>query len=224
MCGRLKTPDELNEIGPQLGLKDFLPDYKVRYNTPPTALVPVVTSEKGARKLRLMKWGLLPAWAKDDKMAYATFNARSDTVATKPAFRSAWKAGRRCLVLADGFYEWKKGPGKNDKQPYFITLGNRQPMTFAGLWEEWTDKATGQIIESCTILTTDANEAMAKVHDRMPVIIGPDDWAAWLGEAECDPATLCKPFAPERMNLWPVDKGVGNVKNQDANCCEKVAL
>ncbi len=107
--------------------------YSPRYNVAPTTPVPVVTSDKHQRILEMMRWGLIPSWAKDMKSGYATFNARADSVATKPAYRSAWKTGRRCLVMADGFYEWRK----TDKQPFFITLGNRQPMALAGLWEAW---------------------------------------------------------------------------------------
>jgi putative SOS response-associated peptidase YedK len=220
MCGRLKTPDELSEIRLQLGFKDFFPDYEPRINTPPTALLPVVISADGTRTLRQMKWGLLPAWAKNEKISYATFNARADSVATKPAFRAAWKAGRRGLVIADGFYEWRK----KDKQPFFVTLGNRKPMVFAGLWDEWIDKATGKVVESCTIITTEANSIMAPVHDRMPVILGPEHWAAWLGEEECEPTSLLAPFPAERMNCWPVDKKVGNVKCNDSDCVEKITI
>jgi putative SOS response-associated peptidase YedK len=219
MCGRLKTPGELNEIKLQLQIEDLLLDYAPRYNVPPTALVPVVTSANGSRQMSQMRWGLIPSWAKDDKNGYATFNARADTVASKPAFRAAWKAGRRCLIIADGFYEWRKA----DKQPYFIALGNRQPMTFAGLWEEW-QPPDGPSLRSCTIITTDANTLVGEVHDRMPVIIGPENWAAWLGEERCDPAALLKPFPPERMTLWPVSKRVGNVKNSDAGLIERVEV
>lgn len=219
MCGRIKTPNELNEIRIQLQVEDLLLDYAPRYNLPPTALVPVVTSANGKRVMSQMRWGLVPSWAKDDKNSYATFNARADSIATKPAFRPAWKAGRRCLVIADGFYEWRK----SDKQPYFITLGNRQPMTFAGLWEEWKP-ASGPALRSCTVITTEANSLVAGVHDRMPVIIGPEHWGTWLGEEPCDPAALLQPFPPERMTMWPVSKRVGSVKNNDPALTDRVNL
>ncbi len=198
-------------------IEDLLLDYVPRYNIPPTAPVPVVTSSDGERRLSLMRWGLIAAWAKDAKLDYATFNARADSVAIKPAFRSAWKAGRRCLVIADGWFEWRK----SDKQPYFIMLGNRQPMTFAGLWQEW-QPPVGQPLRSCTIITTEAYELVGEVHDRMPVIIGTENWAAWLGEEPCDPAALLKPFPPERMTLWPVSKRVGSVKNNDPALTDRV--
>lgn len=192
--------------------------YNPRYNAAPTTPVPIVTSDNHERTLEMMRWGLVPSWARDMKSGYATFNARADGVAVKPAFRSAWKAGRRCLILADGFYEWRK----TDKQPFFITLGNRQPMTMAGLWETW-GPAGVEPVRSCTVITTDANALIRDIHDRMPVIIGPEDWAAWLGEEPpSDPAILLKPFSPERMILWPVDRRVGNVNNDDPSLTDRV--
>jgi putative SOS response-associated peptidase YedK len=154
------------------------------------------------------------------KSSFSTFNARADTVATKPVYRNAWQRGHRCLVIADGFYEWLKP----DKQPFFVSLGNKQPMTFAGLWEQWKPKV-GDPVRSCTIITTDANDLVRDIHDRMPVIIGPEDWAKWLGEETLsDPAALLRPFPPERMIMWPVDRRVGNVKNQDTGLAEQLAL
>ena len=220
MCGRLKTLDDLNEIRIELKITaDRIRDYPPHYNLPPTALLPVVTAADGGRTLEQMRWGLVPAWAKNDKQSYATFNARADTVATKPAFRSAWKAGRRCLIITDGFYEWRR----SDKQPYFISLGNRQPLTFAGLWEEWRSP-TGEILRSCTVITTDANSLIGNIHNRMPVILGPENWAPWLGEESCEAAALLLPFPSEHMTMWPVNKRVGNVKNNDAGLIDRVSL
>lgn len=219
MCGRIKTPDEINDIRIAMMITiDRTNAYSPRYNVAPTTPVPVVTSANHERTLEMMRWGLVPSWAKDMKSGYATFNARADSLASKPAFRSAWKAGHRCLVLADGFYEWRK----TDKQPFFISLGNRQPMALAGLWEEWRPVA-GEPVRSCTVITTDANALIRDIHNRMPVIIGPEDWAAWLGEEPAsDPALLMKAFPQERMMLWPVNKRVGNVRNDDASLIERV--
>jgi len=221
MCGRVKLPNEVSETKEILKIQwDLFKDYEPRYNGAPTTAVPVVTSANGERTLRPMRWGLIPSWAKDAKTIHATFNARSETVATKPVFRGAWKAGRRCLVVTDGFYEWRK----SDKQPFCIALGNKQPMFMAGLWEEWKPKDAEAVL-SCTIITTDANALMGEIHDRMPVVIGPEDWAAWLGEeAIADLATLLKPFPAERMTMWPVDKRVGNVKNEGAELAEQIKL
>lgn len=220
MCGRIKTPDEINDIRIAMNITiDRTNAYSPRYNVAPTTPVPVVTSTNHERALEMMRWGLVPSWAGDMKSGYATFNARADSVASKPAFRSAWRAGRRCLVLADGFYEWRK----TDKQPFFITLGNRQPMALAGLWDIWKPTA-GDAVHSCTVITTDANALIRDIHDRMPVILGPEDWAAWLGEDPAsDPASLLKSFPPERMMLWPVNKRVGNVKNDDASLIVRVS-
>lgn len=218
MCGRVKLPEDYSEIVDPRRVAGKLRKDVLRFNVAPTMPVPVVVSSNGPRELEFMRWGLVPSWAKDAKMSYSTFNARADTVATKPAFRGAWNAGRRCLVVTDGFYEWRKP----DKQPFMIALGNKQLMCMAGLWEEWKSK-DGESVHSCTIITTKANTLMAPIHDRMPVIIGAEDWAKWLGEEPIAyPMTLLKSFPPERMTMWPVDKRVGNVKNQGAELAEPV--
>jgi putative SOS response-associated peptidase YedK len=221
MCGRIAIIYDIHFIREVFRVTlDGLADHRPRYNVPPTALVPVVTSEGGVRSLEPMRWGLISAWSKDDKPGYSTFNARADTIAVKPAFRSAWTAKRRCLIVAGEFYEWRK----SDRQPYFIALGNRQPMAMAGLWEEWTPPA-GETVRLCAVITTEANALMAGLHDRMPVILGPEDWASWLGEEPLDdPAALLRPFPPERMTLWPVDRRVGNVRNDDPALIEPVRV
>lgn len=173
MCGRAKLPEDVSLTKEILGIDwDELGAYRPRYNVAPTTPVPVVTSSGGKRTLQWMRWGLIPAWAKDEGFGSRTFNARAESVATKPSFRGAWKAGRRCLVVTDGFYEWRK----SDKQPFCVTLGNRQPMMLAGLWEEWKPRS-GEPIRSCTVITTEANALLAEIHDRMPVIVGSEDWA-----------------------------------------------
>lgn len=222
MCGRFKSPKELNEIRREFRIdEDAILEYAPRYNTAPTDPAIVVTSANGKRRLELMRWGLVPWWAKDAKPNFSTINARAETVATTATFRDAWKRAQRCLVIADGFYEWRKP----DKQPFFISLGNQQPMAFAGLWDRWKPKEGGEPMRSCTIITTGANSLVAPIHDRMPVILGPEDWTAWLGDEKRDePAALLKPFPPERMTMWPVDKRVGNVKNNDPGLAERVSI
>src|SRR3974390_3265417 len=134
MCGRAKLPDDVSEI--KLDLKidwDEIEDYRPNWNAAPTSKLPIVVSSGGMRKLTLMRWGLVPPWAKDIKIGSSTFNARAEGIDTRPAFRGAWKEGRRCLVIADGYYEWRDA----DKQPFAVALGNRGPMTFAGLWDRW---------------------------------------------------------------------------------------
>jgi len=219
MCGRAKLPEDVSLTKEILKVKwDRLGEWRPRWNLAPTDMAPVVTSSNGERTIEWMRWGLVPYWAKDVKIGYSTFNAKAETVAEKPAFRGAWRAGRRCLVVTDGFYEWRK----SDKQPFCIALGNKSPMMMAGLWESWKPK-DGEPVRSCTIITTGANTLIAPLHDRMPVILGAEDWPAWLGEeAGVDPASLLKPFPSERLTMWPVDKRIGNVKNESAELGEPI--
>jgi len=223
MCGRYKLTLKWREIVKLYNLTRWPPEGdedRPRYNIAPTEQVPVITSANGERTLELMRWGLIPFWAKDAKISYSTTNAMAETVATKPAFRDAWKAGRRCLIVTDGFYEWRK----SDKQPFCIALGNKQPMMMAGLWETWRPKGS-EPVRSCTIITTEPNSIIAPLHNRMPVILGEEDWPEWLGEEpSADPASLLKPFPSERLTMWPVSKAVGNVKNQGAEIAEPIQL
>src|SRR5690348_8437121 len=212
MCGRAKLPEDISEI--KLDLKiDFeeIDDYRPRWNAAPTSRLPVVISKTGRRILTLMRWGLIPSWAKDVKIGYSTFNARAESLATRAAFRGAWQAAQRCLVLADGYYEWRQP----DKQPFAVALANRGPMTLAGLWDDWRSP-TGETIKSFAIITTTANALLAPLHDRMPVVIAPDRWGDWLGEnsqPQRAVETLLRPYRDEAMAFWPVDRRVGNVKN-----------
>jgi putative SOS response-associated peptidase YedK len=218
MCGRAKLPDDVSEI--KLDLKidwDEIGDYRPRWNAAPTSDLPVVISNKGERTLTLMRWGLVPSWAqpraKDLKIGYSTFNARAEDLDTRPAFRSAWKAGRRCLVIADGYYEWRA----TDKQPFAVALGNRGPMTLAGLWDLWR-APDGKPLRSFAIITTVANELLEPLHDRMPVLLGPDRWPTWLGEKTATDAELkaiLQPYPGAAMTFWPVNRRVGNVRNDD---------
>ena len=223
MCGRFKLTIPFRDIVALYNLTRWpssSDEDRPRYNIAPTTQVPVITSANGERALELMRWGLVPPWAKDLKISYSTFNARADTIATKPAFRGAWKAGRRCLIVTDGFYEWRK----SDKQPFCIALGNKQAMMMAGLYETWKPK-DGDPVRSCTIITTEPNSLVAPLHDRMPVILGEEDWPAWLGEEPiADLAALLRPFPAERMTLWSVGKAVGNVKNQGPELAEPIQL
>ena len=212
MCGRAKLPDDVSEI--KLDLKidwDEIGDYRPRWNAAPTSNLPVVVARNGERVLTLMRWGLVPSWANDIKIGSSTFNARAEGLDTRPAFRDAWQAGRRCLVIADGYYEWRDA----DKQPFAIALGNRGPMTFAGLWDRWRSPG-GATLKSFTIVTTAANELLQPVHGRMPVVLPPDRWTAWLGETATDHAALkamLKPYPGAGMTFWPVDRRIGNVRN-----------
>jgi putative SOS response-associated peptidase YedK len=219
MCGRAKLPVDVSELKLDLKIEwDRLGDYKPTWNAAPTTRLPVVTSRDRIRTIEPMRWGLIPSWAKDKKIGAATINARAENIEDKPAFRGAWRAGRRCLVVADGYYEWRQP----DKQPFAIALANRGPMAFAGLWEEWR-APDGIAIKSFTIITTQANTLLSAVHDRMPVILAQEHWTAWLGETDTSRSELkdlLRPYPAALMATWPVDRRVGNVRNDSADLFE----
>lgn len=184
------------------------------YNVAPTDFQPIVRLDRdGQRELTVMRWGLVPYWAKNSKIGFSTINAKSETVTTSPTFREAMKR-RRCLVPAEWFYEWQKIDGKA-KQPYAISLRDDSLFAFAGLWERWRDKAKDQVIETYTILTVDPNELLEPIHDRMPVILAPKDYQRWLepGEPTHLPTDLLRPYPAEEMKAWKVGSAVGNVRN-----------
>ncbi|HEV3023151.1 MAG TPA: SOS response-associated peptidase [Pirellulales bacterium] len=223
MCGRftLRTPAGL--VAEAFGMLPFS-GLQPRYNIAPSQPVAVVRlAQNDGRELAFLKWGLVPSWADDPAIGYKMINARGETVATKPSFRKAFKV-RRCLVVADGFYEWQKTNGGGKKQPHYIRLKDDVPFAFAGLWEHWVRE--GQEIDSCTIITTDANELMAPIHDRMPVIMAPADYELWL-----DPAVqeverlqpLLRPFAAGEMKAYPVSTMVNNPRTESENCVEALA-
>jgi putative SOS response-associated peptidase YedK len=227
MCGRVRLSSDYSEI--KIALKFDLdapaPNFEADWNKPPTApMLVAIRSEDGKRIPKMMRWGLLPHWAKDEKISYSTFNARAEDFTTKPAFRDAWKRGQRCLVVTDGFYEWKKLTVK-EKQPYAIAMREGM-MVMAGLWARWKDPKSDNEVLSCTILTCRPNKVMAELHDRMPVILAESDWPKWLGE---DPATeeelleMLKPCADDVLKVWPVNKMVGNVKNTGPQLVKPVA-
>jgi putative SOS response-associated peptidase YedK len=193
------------------------------YNIAPTQQVFAVrASQTGEREPALLRWGLIPSWADDPAIGNRMINARSETAAEKPAFRHAFRK-KRCLIAADGFYEWKAVAGKKQKQPYYIRMEDAKPFAFAGLWESWNKGE--KPIESCTILTTDANDLMKPLHDRMPVILDPKDFGAWL-----DPAThereklepLLVPYRGEGLTTVPVSTLVNSPRNNDPRCIEPI--
>jgi putative SOS response-associated peptidase YedK len=222
MCGRYTlqvSPAELAEIFAVLETIEWSP----RYNIAPTQTVAAVRpAEQGSgRELALLKWGLIPSWGKDAKIASSLINARADTVATKPAFRAALRK-KRCLIPADGFYEWRAVPGQKTKQPYFIRVRDVPVFAFAGLWEHWINPQ-GTRMDTCTIITTDANELMRQIHTRMPVILDPADYACWLDRDRQDPQEalpLLKPFPAEKMQLVPVSTLVNSPRNDKPECAQ----
>jgi putative SOS response-associated peptidase YedK len=165
----------------------------------------------------LIRWGLLPSWAKDRKMAWKMINARAETVAKMPAFKKAFEK-RRCLIPVDGFFEWKK-VGK-EKRPYMVASADGQPFTVAGLWENWKDPDTGEWVRTFTIVTTDANDLVGRLHDRMPVVIPPEDRERWLKGP--NPGELMKPYPSARMTMWPVSPQLNNVKNDREDLLEPI--
>ena len=224
MCARGAQHSDPEKLARRFGVTGPLPNLRASWNVAPTQEIGVVrfNPKDKRRSLDLLKWGLVPHWSKDEKPAFNTINAKSETVATTRAFRDAWQAGRRCLVPFDLFYEWQKRPpnGVKDgtKQPYAIALKDRAPLGLAGLWES---KRLGgdAVLRSFTILTTAANDLVATLHDRMPVIIAPENYAAWLGDdgADADAArALLAPYPSDAMEIWPVDPRVGNWRNDDA--------
>ncbi len=220
MCGRYTlrvSPAELAEIFAVLNAIEWSP----RYNIAPTQTVAAVRAAEqgGGRQLALFKWGLIPSWADDPKIGSSLILARAETVATKPAFRSAMKQ-QRCLIPVDGFYEWQAVPGQKTKQPFFIGVRDVPVFAFAGLWEQWT-APDGQRLETCTIITTEANSLMQQVHTRMPVILDPADYTRWLdcdGQNARDVVDLLKSFPSERMQLTPVGSLVNSPRNDRPEC------
>jgi putative SOS response-associated peptidase YedK len=201
------------------------PDWTPRYNVAPTQPVPVIREnpKEPRRELSLMRWGLIPLWSKDMSGAAMMINARSETAAMKPAFRDPL-ANRRCLIPADGFYEWKR-TGKV-KQPYCFEVNDGELFAFAGLWDRWKNPS-GEWIKSCSILTTTPNAVTSAIHDRMPVILDPADYDLWLdpGMNNADAvADLLKPYDPHKMRSYPVSNRVNHVINDDESCSEPVDL
>ena len=219
MCGRYLLTSPVQAMT-QLVMFDQLPNLRPNYNVAPTHDMPILRRKKGDRRceLAMARWGLIPHWAKDAKIAYSTINARSETAASKPAFRDAFKQ-RRCLVPADGFFEWRRN-GK-DKQPYLIRLKGGELFAFAGLWSTWRSPE-GEDITSYTIMTTEPNALTAEIHNRMPVILARDDLERWLA-LDRDSADLLKPYPADDMEAYPVSKRVGNVRNNDAELIEPLS-
>jgi putative SOS response-associated peptidase YedK len=218
MCGRYRASKRKQEIEEHFDAvsEEDEDDWIPRYNIAPTQSVPVIRQhpKEPIKKLSMMRWGLIPSWAKDASGSARMINARSETAATQPAFRDAMKS-RRCLIPADGFYEWKKN-GKI-KQPYCFEVNNGKLFAFAGLWDRWKNPK-GEWVRSCTILTTASNAVTASVHDRMPVILHPTDYDLWFDPGMNDLAALMdllKPFAAEAMRSFPVSPQINNANNDN---------
>jgi putative SOS response-associated peptidase YedK len=187
-------------------------------NIAPTQKAPIVRERDGKRELAMLRWGLIPYWSKDPKIAYKTINARAETVATAPSFREAFRA-RRCLVPTSGFYEWLKTP--SGKQPYLIGFKDGRPFAHAGLWERWKDRTSGERVETFTIITGPPNEVAGRIHNRMPVIIDPADFDRWLTSQE-SPTDLLMPYPATEMAAYPVSKSVNSPEKNEPSLIERV--
>ena len=219
MCGRFTLRTPAKELSKFFGVA--VPQLRLRYNIAPSQEIAAIRyGESGQREFAWLKWGLVPSWSKEPKTSYSTVNARAETVAQKPTFRNAFEK-RRCLILADGFYEWQKTDGT--KQPIYIHMQDDEPFAFAGLWERW--HKDDQEIESCTIIVTDANELMEPFHDRMPVILSPDDYDLWLDpefEGKEKLQELLRPYPSDQMEAYPVSTIVNSPKHDEEKCIERV--
>ncbi len=223
MCGRFTLNTSAKILAEFFKLSE-VPDIKPRYNIAPTQSIATVTisPEKMQRQFQFMRWGLIPSWAKDYKIGSRLINSRSETVAEKPAFRSAIKH-RRCLIIADGFYEWQ--PQGKKKQPYYFTMANGEPFAFAGLWENWRSPEAENIIISCSIITTAANEIVQPVHDRMPVILPQGDWEEWLDPSiknAQEVLPLLKPYASAAMKANAVSAIVNSPTRDSPECIQAI--
>ncbi|MBS1185829.1 MAG: hypothetical protein H6R09_1430 [Proteobacteria bacterium] len=214
MCGRYALTSSPAVIAERFHLL-WTPELAPHYNIAPGQAIPVVRETGQGRELAFLRWGLIPSWAKEASIGMRLINARGETLADKPAFRSAYRQ-RRCLIPADAFYEWKAIAGR--KQPYCIRLRDEGPFGMAGLWEHWK-APDGQTVESCTIVTVDANALIAQLHDRMPLIVAPEDYDAWL---TAESKELPHAVAAGDMRYHPVSPLVSNARNDVPACLEPI--
>jgi putative SOS response-associated peptidase YedK len=224
MCGRFARRSTQEVLADWFGVElEDMPWFAPSFNVAPQSVQPIVrlNRDTGDREFALLRWGLVPFWAKDAKFGYSTINARAEEAASKPAFREALKK-RRCLIPADAFYEWMK-PNAKLKIPYAIALTSGEPCALAGLWESWRPPQ-GPPLETFTILTTDPNKVTEPFHNRMPVILEPKDYDRWLdpGDPTRPPIDLLRPFPSQQMRAWQVSDRVGNVRNNDPALLEPV--
>ena len=222
MCGRFTltaSPEKIAQTFPDVAVPDGITP---RYNIAPTQPVAVIANNNPGQ-LEYFMWGLIPHWADDPKIGSRMINARSETLAEKPSFRTAYRR-RRCLVLADGFYEWKKIPGQKNKQPMYLKVDSREVFAFAGLWESWHSSEGDQVL-SCTIITTQPNELVEPIHNRMPVILSSEHYDQWLASDEQAPENLqplLRPYPADDMYAYPVSLEVNKPGNDYPGVIEPV--
>lgn len=222
MCGRFTITLPIDELILRYIIEDSkIINYKPRYNVAPMQNIPAIISSKMGNRLGELRWGLVPSWAKDQSMGSKMINARAESLADKPSFRQLL-ASRRCIIPADGFYEWKQEGER--KQPYRIMMQDGSVFSFAGLYDIWSDP-NGNKLSTCTIITTAANPLMASIHHRMPAILSPEDEAKWLDRNNTDVQfmkNLLKPYDAKQMKAYPVSSAVGNVRNDSRELIEKI--
>jgi putative SOS response-associated peptidase YedK len=220
VCGRFAFYSAHEAVRDLFGVADA-PEIAPHWNIAPTRYVPVVrTDASGARRLAMLYWGLVPSWAKEKAIGARMINARAETLADKPSFRTALRR-RRCLVLANGYYEWQKREGA--KQPYYIRLASEEPFGMAGLWESWVEREGEAPLESCTIVTTAAHPELAPIHDRMPVVMLPEHYGAWLDPSVQDPGLLAPLLVPRpgaQFAMVPVSRRVNDARNDGPELVE----
>ena len=227
MCGRFTFASDAETLTQTFFDFEIPMNLSPRYNISPTQDVAVIANtptdtekRSGTGQVEFFHWGLIPSWARDPKIGNRMINARSETLAEKPSFRNAYKH-RRCLILADGYYEWKKIPGDRLKQPVYIRLKSQKPFALAGLWETWQTENMDEPIHSCTIITCPPNALMAEIHHRMPVILPQDAYAEWLAPDEQSANTLqplLVPYSDEEMEAYPVSRYVNRPTNDSPEC------
>jgi putative SOS response-associated peptidase YedK len=226
MCGRFVSATPPDQVAAYFGAEAPEALLEPSYNVAPTTDIYAVLSDGTTRHVDAFHWGLVPRWAKDPKIGSKMINARAETVAEKNAYKAALKK-RRCIIPADGFYEWQKVAGQKAKQPFFIHRPDGEPYAFAGLWETWKgpDGKGDEVLRSCTIITTTPNSEMAKIHDRMPVILPPEAWDTWLDRDNEDLELLGKllvPAPPQLIVLRPISTAVNNVRNNSPELMDEV--
>jgi putative SOS response-associated peptidase YedK len=225
MCGRYRRTTREEELARRWSIPiPEQPDLPISWNVAPTAEVLAIRLKRDTKvqSFDWLRWGLIPYWSKDKRVAYSTINARAETIDKTPAFRQAFQK-RRCLIPADGFYEWRKT--RPPKVPFHIALKDESPFCFAGVWEAWKDPSTGEWLRSCSIITTEANELVAQIHDRMPVILREKYFATWLGDtSETELKLLLRPFPPEEMQMWEISLRVNSAANNDPAIIDPVPL
>jgi putative SOS response-associated peptidase YedK len=227
MCGRVIQSSGPLRYGIVEGMDmrdSRVHNYPPKWNGAPSQELLVIRRNHDTGKVSLdpLRWGLIPYWSKDPKGGRKPINAKSETVDKLPMFRDAYRR-RRCILPIDGFFEWKAIKGQKAKQPYAIAMKDGKPFGIGGLWENWKDPTSGEWVRTFAVITTDANELVAEIHDRMPLILAPKDYERWLGD-EPDPRDLMLPFPPDPMRMWPISTRVNKPENDDPSIVEPIEL